>query len=346
MKRPIRVLIVDDSAIVRKLLTEALTGPADIQVVGTAPDPIVAKEKIALSQPDVITLDIEMPRMDGLSFLRSMPAENAAAVVVVSSLGQAGCSAALQALEAGAVDVIAKPAGPYSVADLRFLLPTKIRAAYHSKRRFMPALPTRARVAAQRASASGGPLSPLIAIGASTGGTEAVREILSDLPAHGPPILIVQHIPPVFSRAFAERLNRTTQIRVAEASDGQNVQPGLALIAPGDQHMLLRRSGGVLKVSIRPGPRVCYQRPSVDVLFRSVAETLGSKSVGVILTGMGADGAEGLLRMREAGAQTIAQDESTCVVYGMPKEAIRVGAVQQILPLANISDAICVASGV
>jgi two-component system, chemotaxis family, protein-glutamate methylesterase/glutaminase len=286
--------------------------------------------------------------MDGLSFLRSMPAENAAAVVVVSSLGQSGCSAALQALEAGAVDVIAKPAGLYSVADLRFLLPRKIRAAYHSRRRPTSILhtPARTRVPAERATVSRGPMSPVTAIGASTGGTEAVREILSDLPAHSPPILIVQHIPPLFSRAFAERLNRVTQIRVAEASDGQSVEPGLALIAPGDQHMLLQRSGGVLKVSIRSGPRVCYQRPSVDVLFRSVAETAGGKSIGVILTGMGTDGAEGLLRMREAGARTIAQDESTCVVYGMPKEAIRVGAVQQVLPLANISDAICVASGI
>jgi len=348
MRRPIRVLIVDDSAIVRKLLTEALTGPADIQVVGTAPDPIVAKEKIALSQPDVITLDIEMPRMDGLSFLRSLPAENAAAVVVVSSLGQSGCSAALQALEAGAVDVIAKPAGPYSVADLRFLLPTKIRAAYHSRRR--PTLTShphvRPRLSIERVAVSKGSMSPLIAIGASTGGTEAVREVLSDLPPNSPPILIVQHIPPVFSRAFADRLNRVTQIRVAEASDGQTVEPGLALIAPGDQHMLLQRSGGVLRVSIRSGPRVCYQRPSVDVLFRSVAETLGSKSMGVILTGMGADGAEGLLRMREAGAQTIAQDEHTCVVYGMPKEAVRLGGVRQVLPLANISEAICLASGI
>src|SRR4051812_20849876 len=201
MKRPIRVLIVDDSAIVRKLLTEALTGPADIEVVGTAPDPIVAKEKIAISRPDVITLDIEMPRMDGLSFLRSMPAEGAAAVVVVSSLGQSGCSAALQALEAGAVDVIAKPAGPYSVADLRFLLPTKIRAAYNAKRRHAAPLNprVRTRVNSDRIAGSGGPHLPIVAIGASTGGTEALRAVLSDLPAESPPILIVQHIPPVFS---------------------------------------------------------------------------------------------------------------------------------------------------
>lgn len=345
MSGPIRVLIVDDSALVRALLTDALSGSADIRVVGTAPDPIVAKERIANFQPDVITLDIEMPRMDGLSFLRSMPADRSAAVIVVSSLGQAGCSAALQALEAGAVDVVPKPGGPFSVRDLRFILPDKIRAA-HRARRTPATAPNRAKVNADRKTAASGPSLPVIAIGASTGGTEALRVLLSELPAACPPVVIVQHIPPVFSRAFADRLNACCRIQVIEASDGQRLEPGVALIAPGDQHMSVRRVGVAYKAMVQTGPRICYQRPSVDVLFHSVAETLGANSIGVILTGMGSDGARGLLRMKEIGAKTIGQDEATCVIYGMPREAARVGAVQQVLPLPSIAAAICTAAGI
>ena len=344
MIQPIRVLVVDDSAIVRRLLADALNGAPDIEVVGTAPDPIVATERIAALKPDVITLDIEMPRMDGLSFLRRMPADRSAAVVVVSSLAQSGCSAALQALEAGAVDVVAKPGGPFSVADLRTVLPAKVRAAYQSKR------PRRAATAApkfagpEKILASHGPSIPVIALGASTGGTEALRSVLENLPAASPPIVIVQHIPPVFSRAFAERLNSVCRIRVEEAVDGQRLEPGLALVAPGDQHMVVHSSGGVLRASISSGPRVCYQRPSVDVLFQSVAATLGKNAVGVILTGMGADGAQGLLKMRNAGAKTFAQDEHSCVVYGMPREAARIGAAEQVLPLHSMAHAICAAA--
>jgi two-component system, chemotaxis family, protein-glutamate methylesterase/glutaminase len=344
MSRPIRVLIVDDSALVRALLTDALSGSADIRVVGTAPDPIIARERIASFQPDVITLDIEMPRMDGLSFLRSMPADHAAAVIIVSSLGQAGCSAALQALEAGAVDVVSKPGGPFSVSDLRFVLPDKIRAAHRAKR--TPAAAQNRVVEPQLKSSASGPRLPVIAVGASTGGTEALRALLSDLPSTCPPIVIVQHIPPGFSRAFAERLNSVCRIRVAEALDGERLEPGVALIAPGDQHISVRKVGGVYKALVQAGPRVCYQRPSVDVLFHSVAETLGANAIGVILTGMGSDGARGLLRMRETGAKTIAQDEATCVIYGMPREAVRIGAAQQVLPLASIAGAICAAAGV
>ena len=348
MKRPIRVLIVDDSAIVRKLLTESLNGAWDIEVVGTAPDPIVAKDRIGSLQPDVITLDIEMPRMDGLSFLRSLPAERSSAVIVVSSLAQSGCSAAMQALEAGAVDVVAKPGGPFSVGDLRNVLPGKIRAAFLAKRprAFVTPAPACTPRHLERVSSKTGPALPIIAIGASTGGTEAVRAVLSQMPAATPPILIVQHIPPVFSKAFAERLNSSCKMRVAEAADGDKLEPGKALVAPGNHHMSLFRSGGVLKVTVSSGPRVCYQRPSVDVLFQSVADTLGASAIGVILTGMGADGARGLLRMKESGAWTIGQDENTCVVYGMPKEAFKAGAVQQVLPLPAIAQAICAAAGI
>jgi two-component system, chemotaxis family, protein-glutamate methylesterase/glutaminase len=344
---PIRVLIVDDSAIVRKLLTESLNGAPDIEVVGTAPDPIVAKDRIESLKPDVITLDIEMPRMDGLSFLRSMPAERSSAVIVVSSLAQSGCSAALQALEAGAIDVVAKPGGPFSVSDLRTILPGKVRAAFLAKRprAFSPRSQGSTYRPLGRPSLGKGPALPVIAIGASTGGTEAVRALLSELPAACPPILIVQHIPPVFSKAFAERLNSCCKLHVAEAADGDRLEPGCALVAPGDHHMSLHRSGGVLKVSISSGPRICYQRPSVDVLFQSVAATLGASAIGVILTGMGSDGALGLLRMKESGARTIGQDENTCVVYGMPKEAVKAGAVQQVLPLPAIAQAICMAAG-
>lgn len=343
MKRPIRVLIVDDSALVRAILADALSAAADIQVVATAPDPIVAQERIASLQPDVITLDIEMPRMDGLSFLRSMPAERAASVIVVSSLGRAGCSAALQALEAGAAEVIAKPGGPTSVSDLRSVLPGKIRAAHRARARSSANLQAIAPAESVKAPAQPGPNLPVIAIGASTGGTEAIRAVLSQMPPSSPPIVIVQHIPAIVSRAFAERLNSSCRIRVAEAVDGQRLEPGLALIAPGDQHMSVLRVGGVMKVSVQSGPRVGYQRPAVDVLFQSVADHLGPNAIGVILTGMGSDGAKGLLRMKEAGARTIAQDESTCVIYGMPREAVRAGAVQQVLPLSSIGGAICAA---
>jgi two-component system chemotaxis response regulator CheB len=250
-------------------------------------------------------------------------------------------------LEAGAVDVVAKPGGPFSVGDLRTSLPGKVRAAFLARRSRVTSPISQAYTPRPQRSvpAGKGPALPVIAIGASTGGTVAVRTLLSELPAACPPILIVQHIPPVFSKAFADRLNSCCKMHVAEAVDGDRLEPGSALVAPGDHHLSLHRSGGVLKVSVSAGPRVCYQRPSVDVLFRSVAETLGANAIGVILTGMGSDGALGLLRMKESGARTIGQDENTCVVYGMPKEAVKAGAVQQILPLPQIAHAICTAAG-
>jgi two-component system chemotaxis response regulator CheB len=283
--------------------------------------------------------------MDGLTFLRELMKTAPLPVIMISSLAQHSCSIAMEALECGAVDVLAKPAGPYSVGELRSGLANKVRSA------------ARARLLARKwqisqTVAPSKPAVPLfttrditevIAIGASTGGTEAIREVLQDIPADSPPIVIVQHIPPVFSKAFADRLNVQCRVRVEEACDGQVLANGLALVAPGDQHMILRRTGGRFQVTLQQGPRICYQRPSVDVLFHSMAEMQGITATGVLLTGMGTDGAKGLLRMKAAGARTIAQDEATCVVWGMPREAIRLGAACQVLPLQRIAAAICAA---
>lgn len=341
--RKIRVLIVDDSAIVRKLLTEALAGEADLEVVGTAPDPYVARDKILSLQPDVLTLDIEMPRMDGLTFLKKLMRFHPLPTVVISSLAQSSCRAALEAMEFGAVEVLAKPGGPYSVGELRHNLAEKIRAAASARPRPVPvpapAVPP-SKPAPLTTERSLLPSETVIAIGASTGGTEAVAAVLTRLPASTPGILVAQHIPAVFSRAFAERLNGICRIAVKEAEDGDTLRDGLALVAPGDLHMVLRRSGGRYFVNVKTGPRVCYQRPSVDVLFQSVSDAAGANAVGVLLTGMGSDGAQGLLRMRHAGAHTIAQDEASCVVFGMPREAILIGAAAEVVPLSAVAAAI------
>ena len=343
--RKTRVLIVDDSAIVRKILAEALSGEPDLEVVGSAPDPYVARDKILTLQPDVLTLDIEMPRMDGLTFLRKLMHFHPMPAVVISSLAQPSCRAAIQALELGAVEVLAKPGGPYSVGTLRASLAAKIRAAAAARvgrpgerSGAVPANPVGRAACPSLLTAAAA--ESVIAIGASTGGTEAITGILTRLPAAVPPILIAQHIPPEFSRAFAARLNDHCNVEVKEAVEGDAVRPGLVLVAPGDFHMLLRGGPGRWVVSVKSGPRVCYQRPSVDVLFQSVAEAAGGRAVGVLLTGMGNDGAQGLLRMRQAGCRTIAQDEATCVVFGMPQEAIRVGAVERVLPLPAIAGAL------
>jgi two-component system chemotaxis response regulator CheB len=341
-KRKTRVLIVDDSAIVRKILAEALSDEPDIEIVGTAPDPYVARDKIVSLSPDVLTLDIEMPRMDGLTFLKKLMQFRPMPVVVISSLAQPSCRIALQALEVGAVEVLAKPGGPYSVGELRHGLAEKVRAAALARVR-RPAEDRAAPSATTPpASALYAPLAPetVLAIGASTGGTEAIASVLARLPASIPGTVITQHIPPEFSKAFASRLNDTCAMEVREARDGDIVRPGLALVAPGDFHMVLRKMGGRMFVNVKTGPRVCYQRPSVDVLFHSVAEAAGAQAVGVLLTGMGSDGAQGMLRMRQAGARTIAQDEATCVVFGMPREAIALGAAEQVLSLHSIPDAI------
>jgi two-component system chemotaxis response regulator CheB len=336
----IRVLIVDDSAIVRKILSEALAAEADLEVVGTAPDPYVARDKILALNPHVLTLDIEMPRMDGLTFLKRLMHFRPMPVIVISSLGQASCQAAMDALRLGAVEVLAKPGGPYSVGELRIDLPNRIRAAAAArlpgpqKPQPEPSAPPPAPMPAHF------PPQAILAIGASTGGTEAIANVLTRLPESTPGTVITQHIPAGFSRAFADRLNQICAMQVKEAADGDEVAPGRALVAAGDFHMRLERAGGIYRVRVETGPRVCYQRPSVDVLFHSVAESAGKHAVGVLLTGMGSDGAQGLLAMRRQGARTIAQDEATCVVFGMPKEAIKLGAAEQVAALPRIPQAI------
>jgi two-component system chemotaxis response regulator CheB len=336
----IRVLIVDDAAIVRKILSEALAAEPDLEVVGTAPDPFVARDKILALDPDVLTLDIEMPRMDGLTFLKRLMHFHPMPVVIISSLGQSSCQAAMDALRLGAVEVLAKPGGPYSVGELRIELAQRIRASAVARLR----TETKSQPEPGPAPA---PLTPVqfparavLAIGASTGGTEAIENVLTRLPASTPGTIIVQHIPPVFSRAFADRLNQICAMEVKEAADGDEVAPGRALVAPGDFHMRLLLCGGVYRVRLETGSRVCYQRPSIDVLFQSVAESAGKHAVGVLLTGMGSDGAQGMLAMRQRCARTIAQDESSCVVFGMPKEAIKLGAAEQVIPLHRAPHAI------
>jgi len=282
-------------------------------------------------------LDIEMPRMDGLTFLNKLMRFHPLPVIVISSLGQASSRTAIEALQCGAVEVLAKPGGPYSVGELKHDLPDKVRAAAHarlSRTAAEPLPPSRPAPASVWPAASSG---AVIAIGASTGGTEAIRQMLAQMPESSPGIVVVQHIPPVFSTAFANRLNDLCRIRVKEAADGDRVSPGQALIAPGNFHMTLGKRGAEYQVSVADGPRVCYQRPSVDVLFESVAVAAGRNAIGVILTGMGADGAQGLLKMKRAGARTVAQDEASCVVFGMPREAIRLGGVDHVLPLGRIA---------
>jgi two-component system chemotaxis response regulator CheB len=339
----IRVLIVDDSAIVRKVLTDLLSGAPDIEVVGTAPDPYVARDKILALKPDLLTLDIEMPRMDGLTFLGKLMRHQPMPVVVISSLGQASCTAAVAALRLGAVDVIAKPGGPYSVGDLRSELPARIRAAVSARVRPAPepaaGLAAAKPVSLAKAVDGWGPGS-LIAIGASTGGVEALERVLSALPASVPPIVVVQHIPAGFSRAFADRLNRCCALEVAEAMGGELATAGRAFVAPGNFHMEVQRVSAGYRLALHEGPKVCYQRPAVDVLFASVAAEAQGAATGVLLTGMGSDGAQGMLALKRAGARTIAQDEATSVVYGMPREALRLGAVDEVLPLGAIPAAI------
>lgn len=344
--RKIKVLIVDDSAIVRKLLGDALSGHADIEVVGTAPDPYIARDKILSLHPDVVTLDIEMPRMDGLTFLKKLAKFHPIPVIVISSLAQASSQAALDAMRSGAVHVLAKPGGPYSVGELRLDLAHNVRAAAEAgaRRRLTPLPPPETAAISGPVKAApilrGALPDSLIAIGASTGGTEALQHILVQLPENIPAIVIAQHIPARFSHAFANRLNQLCKFEVKEAEDGDLVQAGRALIAPGDFHMLIRKNGAGYRAVVKNGPRVCYQRPSVDVLFDSVAEAAGPKAIGVILTGMGNDGAHGLLQMKHKGARTLAQDEASCVVFGMPREAIHVGAVDHIIPLKDMARSI------
>jgi len=333
----IKVLIVDDSAVVRKILSGELSKHRDIEVVGTAVNPFVARDKIVKLRPDVITLDIEMPRMDGLTFLSKLMKHFPMPVVVVSSLTPENSDTALKALDLGAVEVFCKPGSAYSTKDISRDLARAVRVAASAR---VAALSEKKTPVAKKAQI--GPIKfktthKIVAIGASTGGTRAIETVLSGLPVTTPGTVIAQHMPEAFTAGFAQRLNEICQMEVREARDNDHVIPGVALVAPGNRHMVLRRSGGSYLVKIKNGPLVHYQRPSVDVLFRSVAKSAGKNAVGAILTGMGADGAKGLLEMKENGAYTIAQDEATCVVFGMPREAIEMGAVDKVVPLPNIS---------
>lgn len=335
----IRVLIVDDSAIVRRALSQVLAADPEIEVVGTACDPYVARDKILELNPQVLTLDIEMPRMDGITFLKVLQQHHPLPVVIISSLTQAGSQAALAALEAGAVDVMAKPTSAWSLGDLRDQLPVRIKGAARARLKHLPAPAPAEPTAAAPVSANFN-ARQLIVIGASTGGTEALKRVLTRLPDGLPGICVVQHIPPNFSRAFAERLNECCAFEVREAAHGDIVRPGLALIAPGDYHMTVGFEGGGYKVRLDQSPPQHHTRPSVDVLFNSAAACVGSYALSVILTGMGSDGALGMQNLRQKGARTIAQDEATSVVYGMPRAAAELGVVDEQLPIDRIPQAI------
>ena len=338
MGKPIKVLVVDDSAVVRKVFTEVLSHEPGIDIIGTAPDPYVARDKIVRLKPDVITLDLEMPRMDGLTFLKKLMRYHPMPVIIVSSLTPSGGKLALEAIESGAVEVLAKPGSSFSVGEMRQQLADKIRAA--AKVTVSQKTAANANPALGAVSIGGSALqettNKVIAMAASTGGTEALRSILVNLPPTIPGVVVVQHMPPNFTRAFAERLNQQCRLDVSEAQNGDSVVSGRVLIAAGNGHLLLKRSGARYYVSVKDGPMVNHQRPSADVLFKSTAENAGSNALGIILTGMGADGARGLLQMKEAGAITIAQDENSCVIYGMPKEAVKRGAAGKVLALNRI----------
>lgn len=343
----IRVLIVDDSAMVRKIVTDSLARFPDIEVVGTAPDPYVARDRILELKPEVVTLDIEMPRMDGITFLKVIMKHRPMPVIIMSSLTPAGSGKALEALQAGAVDVLNKPSGAFSAFDDGQLLAEKIRAAAVARVRPVTEEPAPATSAVHAAAPivrppvvpGGRRFAPrqLILLGASTGGTEALKTVLMSMSGDLPGILIVQHIPAYFSRAFADRLNQLCAMEVREAKQGDKVQPGLALVAPGGYHMILKWNGAHYTVDLSQGPPIHHQRPAVDVLFDSAVKCgAGSHAVAAVLTGMGADGAAGLLHLRAAGASTLAQNEETCVIFGMPREAILRGAAQQVVPLEQI----------
>jgi two-component system, chemotaxis family, protein-glutamate methylesterase/glutaminase len=336
----IRVLVVDDSAIVRSVLIRTLEREADITVVGGAPDPYVAREMLVEHGPDVILLDIEMPRMDGLTFLAKIMEHRPTAVIIVSSLTPRGSDIALEALRLGAVDVMCKPGAAYTVGDLGAELIERVRAAARvNMRTHSPA--NRIMVRPTPPTALLRTTNQVLAIGASTGGTVAIEDLLLEMPATSPGTVIVQHMPEHFTQSFAQRLDGICAMNVREARSGDSVVTGVALIAPGGKHMLLKRDGARYCVEVRDGPPVNRHRPSVDVLFRSVATTAGRNAIGVILTGMGADGARGMLEMKQAGARTLAQDAESCVVFGMPKVAVELGGVDEVMPLRRIAGRLC-----
>lgn len=348
--------MVDDSALVRRLLSEMLNKAKDIEVVGVAADPYAAREKIKELNPDVVTLDVEMPRMDGITFLENLMRLRPTPVVMVSSLTQQGAEVTLRALELGAIDFVAKPRIDISgtltnyadelIEKVRTASGARVSAHNAARGNVDPRLSADAVLPATRTRLVLRTTDRVIAIGASTGGTEAIREVLCALPADAPAVVVTQHIPAAFSRAFAERMDRVSAMSVCEAQDGQYIIPGHAYIAPGDQHMLIERDGARYRCRLNSGPPVNRHRPSVDVMFRAVAQNLGPNAVGVILTGMGDDGARGLGEMREAGAHTVAQDEASSVVWGMPGAAVKLGAAEFVLPLHQIARYVLEATGV
>jgi len=330
----VKVLIVDDSAIVRKILTRQLGQHHGVEVVGAAPDPYIARDKIVALEPDVLTLDVEMPRMDGITFLRKLMKHHPMPVIVLSSLTPKGGRTAMEALAAGAVEVMSKPGPAYSVGDACKALVEKIKAASRAR---LDKHATAQNISAPKRLNMVETTNKLFAIGASTGGVQALTRVLSTLPANAPGTLVVQHMPAHFTTSFAERLDGDCAVNVREAENGDHVIPGRVLIAPGGFHMLLQRSGANYYVTVKDGPPVCRQKPSVEVLFNSVAKYAGANAVGAILTGMGNDGAGGLLNMRRSGAHTIAEDETSCVVFGMPKEAIDRDAAEKVVPLSDVA---------
>lgn len=336
----IRVLVVDDSSVVRQTMQRIFEPEPDIEVVGTAPDPYVARDKILELKPDVVLLDVEMPRMDGLTFLKKIMKHRPLPVVICSSITPKAGRLAMEALSAGAIDVLCKPSSAFSLGTLGAEIIQSVRSAAGSKPQTIhrPQGP-------QGIGSASSPIKVqskrrIIGIGASTGGTETTRRLLQSFPADAPSVLIVQHITDAFAPAYANHLNEVTGMEIRLAKDGDPVTRGVGLLAPGDQHMSLEKdANGSLYVKVRKGPKVQYQRPSVDVLFNSIAKIAGREAVGVLLTGMGKDGAEGLLAMRQAGARTIAQDEATSIVYGMPRVAAELGAADQVMPLDKIAAA-------
>lgn len=333
----IKVLVVDDSAIVRQILSRELSRAHDIEVVATAMDPFIARDKILAHNPNVMTLDIEMPRMDGLTFLRKIMQFHPIPTIIVSSLTPQGSAMAMEAIAAGAIDVVSKPGAAYTVGDVSNILIDQIRAASVVSFEKINRLRSSLSASNQTHSALTKTTNKIIAIGASTGGTVAIEHVLTSMPANSPGIVIVQHMPEKFTKSFAERLDSLCEMEVRECRDGDSIVQGTALVAPGNHHTLVRRSGARYYVEVKDGPPAFHQRPSVEVMFNSVAKYVGANAVGVLLTGMGADGALGLKAMRDAGARTIAQDEETSVVWGMPGEAVKAGAAEQILPLQRIA---------
>jgi two-component system chemotaxis response regulator CheB len=345
VQRNIRVLVIDDSALVRRILTEGLTQDPHIEVVGSAPDPYVAREEIARTRPDVLTLDVEMPRMDGVQFLRHLMPQYPLPTIMVSAVTERGRTITMQALEAGAVDFVQKPSADTRqsmesvLAELRQKVKTAatIDVSHWKGRRPTTAVATPS-PASRTIPINVNLANKIIAIGASTGGVEAINQVISRLPATLPGIVIVQHMPAGFTNTFARRLNELTQMHVAEAASGSVIQPGHVYLAPGDEHLRVRRVSGQLQVECSTGEKVCGHRPSVEVLFRSVAQVLGAQAIGVMLTGMGSDGADGMVAMRQAGARTLAQDQKSSVVFGMPAEAFRRGGAEKLVPLDQIAN--------